>query len=30
VQALGALITLAREETVAATWVGGDRVHERM
>jgi guanine deaminase len=28
-QALGALITLAREETVAGTWVGGDRVHER-
>jgi guanine deaminase len=29
-QALGALITLAREESVAGTWVGGDRVHERM
>ena len=27
-QALGALITLAREESVAGTWVGGDRVHE--
>ena len=29
-QALGALITLAREESVAGTWVGGDRVHGRM
>jgi guanine deaminase len=29
-QALGALITLAREESVAGTWVAGDRVHERM
>jgi guanine deaminase len=29
-EALGALITLAREESVAGTWVGGDRVHERM
>jgi guanine deaminase len=27
--ALGALITLAREESVAATWVGGDEVHAR-
>ncbi len=27
-QALGALITLAREETVAGTWVGGDRVYD--
>jgi guanine deaminase len=27
--ALGALITLAREESVAGTWVGGERVHER-
>jgi guanine deaminase len=29
-QALGALITLAREESVAGTWVGGDQVHRRM
>jgi guanine deaminase len=29
-QALGAVITLAREESVAGTWVAGDRVHERM
>jgi guanine deaminase len=29
-QALGALITLAREESVAGTWVAGDRVHRRM
>lgn len=29
-QALGALITLAREETVAGTWVAGERVHRRM
>ena len=28
--ALGALITLAREESVASTWVGGERVHRRM
>jgi guanine deaminase len=27
--ALGALITLAREESVAATWVGGEQVHRR-
>jgi len=26
-EALGALITLAREESVAATWVAGDQVH---
>jgi len=29
-QALGALITLAREESVAATWVAGEPVHRRM
>jgi guanine deaminase len=29
-EALGALITLAREESVAATWVGGEPVHSRM
>jgi guanine deaminase len=29
-QALGALITLAREESVVGTWVAGERVHERM
>jgi guanine deaminase len=29
-QALGALITLAREESVAGTWVAGDQVHRRM
>jgi len=29
-QALGALITLAREDAVAATWVGGEPVHRRM
>jgi guanine deaminase len=29
-QALGALITLAREETVAGTWVAGEPVHARM
>jgi guanine deaminase len=28
-EALGALIALAREESVAATWVGGERVHRR-
>src|SRR5262245_9116929 len=28
-QALGALITLAREDSVAGTWVGGERVYER-
>jgi guanine deaminase len=28
-QALGALVTLAREESVVATWVAGDRVHPR-
>jgi guanine deaminase len=28
-QALGALITLAREESVMGTWVGGDEVHRR-
>lgn len=28
--ALGALITLAREESVAGTWVAGERVHPRM
>ena len=28
-QALGALMTLAREESVVATWVAGDRVHPR-
>ena len=26
-QALGALITLAREESVVASWVAGDQVH---
>jgi guanine deaminase len=29
-QALGALITLAREESVAGTWVAGEQVHQRM
>jgi guanine deaminase len=29
-QALGALITLAREESVAGTWVAGEPVHRRM
>jgi guanine deaminase len=29
-QALGALITLAREESVAGAWVAGDQVHRRM
>ena len=29
-EALGALITLAREESVTATWVAGDQVHGRM
>jgi guanine deaminase len=28
-QALGALITLAREESVVATWVAGEQVHPR-
>jgi guanine deaminase len=28
-EALGALITLAREESVVGTWVAGDRIHER-
>ena len=28
--ALGALITLAREDSVAATWVAGEAVHRRM
>ena len=28
--ALGALITLAREESVAAAWVAGEPVHGRM
>jgi guanine deaminase len=28
--ALGALITLAREDTVVGTWVAGERVHARM
>ena len=28
--ALGALITLAREESVAGTWVAGERGHPRM
>jgi hypothetical protein len=27
--ALGALITLAREDSVAGTWVAGERVHPR-
>ena len=28
--ALGALITLAREDSVVGTWVAGERVHRRM